>query len=88
NVYKRQAEPLVVVAERHPRRIALCDDDQRLSYADLLQRCRRLAAGLRQAAAGPLYPPDPADEEHTFDLVYRFITKKVILRRPRTPYFA
>lgn len=43
------AEALAASAARHPRRIALCDDDQRLSYADLLQRCRRLAAGLRQA---------------------------------------
>ncbi len=43
------AEALATSAARHPRRIALCDDDQRLSYADLLQRCRRLAAGLRQA---------------------------------------
>ncbi|MBW6260376.1 2,3-dihydroxybenzoate-AMP ligase, partial [Pseudomonas aeruginosa] len=41
------AEALAASAARHPRRIALCDDDQRLSYADLLQRCRRLAAGLR-----------------------------------------
>lgn len=43
------AEALAASAARHPQRIALCDDDQRLSYADLLQRCRRLAAGLRQA---------------------------------------
>ncbi|ARN54402.1 pyochelin biosynthesis salicyl-AMP ligase PchD [Pseudomonas aeruginosa] len=43
------AEALATSAARHPRRLALCDDDQRLSYADLLQRCRRLAAGLRQA---------------------------------------
>ncbi|MCR3766703.1 AMP-binding protein, partial [Pseudomonas aeruginosa] len=42
------AEALAASAARHPQRIALCADQQRLSYAELLLRCRRLAAGLRQ----------------------------------------
>lgn len=43
------AEALAASAERYPQRIALCADEQRITYAELLTRSRRLAAGLRQA---------------------------------------
>lgn len=42
------AEALATSAARHPQRIALCADEQRLTYAELLTRCRRLAASLRK----------------------------------------
>ncbi|WP_353980206.1 (2,3-dihydroxybenzoyl)adenylate synthase [Salinicola endophyticus] len=42
------AEALAASAASHPQRIALCDAERRLSYAELLIRCRRLASGLRQ----------------------------------------
>ncbi|TRX74490.1 (2,3-dihydroxybenzoyl)adenylate synthase [Pseudomonas mangiferae] len=41
------AEALAAQAARTPRRIALCEGDRQLTYAGLLDRCRRLAAGLR-----------------------------------------
>ena len=43
------AGALAASAARHPQRIALSADDDCITYAALLERCRRLAAGLRQA---------------------------------------
>lgn len=43
------AGALAISAERHPQRIALSADGHHITYAALLERCRRLAAGLHQA---------------------------------------
>ncbi|MDQ1517872.1 MAG: 2-furoate---CoA ligase, partial [Actinomycetota bacterium] len=44
---------LLAAAERHPGAEAIVDGEERLSYADLLDRARRVAGGLVETGVKP-----------------------------------